>query len=279
MPTLRSVQAIGRTARDALVASGGRVDADAFGTTRYARAKDEVIFFGDVSTAMHPRIVILEETGRFVHGDCVDVDATTPWEPSHSRTTTLIVDALGLAIRALQQHLAIVRPLQGFAMLLMGEVPPFPLDRATDLVRAFARAIEADDMQAIRRAALPLLGLGPGLTPSGDDLVGAALFARRLLTRSSACAPNSTLADELVAVARKTSHPIAAALFADLVTGDTFAPLHELAIACAERDDTRVRSAIHALVRIGSSSGYDMLAGFIIGIGGSAVLPRFGDNG
>ena len=275
---MRSVRAIGRTACDALVASGGRVDANAFGTTRYARAKDEVIFFGDASTAMHPRMVVLEHAGRVVRGDCFDVHATTPWEPPRLRTT-LTGHALDRATRTLQQHLASVRPLQGFAMLLVGEVAPFPLDRATDRVRAFARAIEADDLQAIRRVALPLLGLGPGLTPSGDDLVGAALFARRSLARSSACATNSTLVAELVAAARKTSHPIAAALFADLVTGDTFAPLHELAVACGEPDDARVRSAVHALVRIGSSSGYDMLAGFIIGIGRSAVLPRFKDNG
>lgn len=278
MQPSRSVQTIGRTARDALIASGGRVDANAFGTTRYARAKDEVIFFGDAAAAMHPRMVVLQPAGRVVHGDCFDVHATTPWEPSRLQTT-LTGQALDRATRTLQQHLASVGPLQGFAMLLVDEVPPFPLDRATDLVRAFARGIETDDLQALRRAALPLLGLGPGLTPSGDDLVGAAVFARGSLTPSSACATTSTLVAELVAVARRTSHPIAAALFADLVTGQTFAPLHDLAVACAEGDDAGVRSAIHALVRIGSSSGYDMLAGFIIGIGGSTVLTRLEDNG
>src|SRR5690349_19588317 len=102
MRTSRSVQAIGRTARDALVASGGLVDADAFGTSRYARAKGEVIFFADASTTMHPRMVVLEHAGRVVHGDCFDVRAMTPWEPLRSSTTSLGGGALHSTTRMLR---------------------------------------------------------------------------------------------------------------------------------------------------------------------------------
>ena len=44
-------------------------------------------------------------------------------------------------------------------------------------------------------------------------------------------AEDSTLSDDLISAARRCTHPISAALFADLATGQSFAPLHRLAAA------------------------------------------------
>jgi primosomal protein N' len=78
-------------------------------------------------------------------------------------------------------------------------MPSFPLARALPDVEALAIACAADDADAACRAALPLLGLGPGLTPSGDDLVGAAFFARRALARSASGAVRWSRAGERLA--------------------------------------------------------------------------------
>ncbi len=110
-----------------------------------------------------------------------------------------------------------------------------------------------------------LLGLGAGLTPSGDDFVGGALFARRLVAIGDA-AWEAAVA-QIIAEAAAATHPISARLLADLAAGDGWAPLHDLAGALITHD---VRAALHAareLTALGHTSGWDLLAGFSAGLG------------
>jgi hypothetical protein len=136
-----------------------------------------------------------------------------------------------------------------------------------------ARALRDADAAAVYAAALPLLGLGPGLTPSGDDLVGGALFARQ----ASAISPDQAdrwqvLASRLAAAAQTRSHAIGAALFRDLAHGESFAALHDLAAALRTDAPSDERlDAARAVVGIGHSSGWDMLAGFILGATGNVA--------
>jgi hypothetical protein len=153
--------------------------------------------------------------------------------------------------------------------LLAGQGPAFPLDRAVRDVSALAQAIDRNDAHTACAAALPLLGLGPGFTPSGDDFVGAALFARRLLGMDTAWA---TAVQRLIDAAQTRTHAIGATLFGDLAEAQSFAPLHRLADALAARESPL--PAAHELVAIGHSSGWDMLTGFVVGVAGSAVLQR-----
>src|SRR5216117_3789471 len=65
-----------------------------------------------------------------------------------------------------------------------------------------------------RSTAPALLGLGPGLTPAGDDFTGGAFFARALLARAGivdAAAWQAGASAVRTAAARLT-HPIGAAL-------------------------------------------------------------------
>jgi hypothetical protein len=67
---------------------------------------------------------------------------------------------------------------------------------------------------------------------------------------------------------------VSAALFADLAAGRSFAPLHGIADALRTGDDEAAIRAARSLVAIGHSSGWDMLTGFLIGIGKSADATR-----
>lgn len=164
----------------------------------------------------------------------------------------------------MQRSVVAVQAPEGFGTLLQRRSPQFPLDRAMPWVRALGRAFARDDPDAAFAAARPLLGLGAGLTPSGDDLVGGALFAKRFLDRRQ---PRWTkLGKELSREIRSRSHAVSAALFSDLVAGRSFAPLHEIASALSLGADEDALSAARALVAIGHSSGWDMLAGFLIAI-------------
>ncbi|MFN0317658.1 MAG: DUF2877 domain-containing protein, partial [Burkholderiales bacterium] len=126
-------------------------------------------------------------------------------------------------------------------------------------------------------AAAGLLGFGTGLTPSGDDLVGASLFARRILGRWNE--RWQAVAEELAQLVERRSHRLSASLFRDLVRGQSFAPLHDLAVALVLREDERALHAARQLVSIGHSSGWDMLTGFILGAGGfNTALPTDPSN-
>jgi hypothetical protein len=154
---------------------------------------------------------------------------------------------------------------RGFGWLLVGGTPPFPLDFAIGRVQVLAAAYRSGDTEAVHRASRALLGLGSGLTPSGDDLVGGALFGRRLVADDAR--PWRALGEHLAEEATRASHAISAALLADLAAGASFAPLHALADALAADDDAAARAAAGALVALGHSSGWDMLTGLLVGAG------------
>ncbi|HXH82585.1 MAG TPA: DUF2877 domain-containing protein, partial [Candidatus Tectomicrobia bacterium] len=115
---------------------------------------------------------------------------------------------------------------------------------------------------------MSLVGLGPGLTPSGDDLVGAAFLAHRLLAADPASAGRwRDCAGAVGAAAAALTHPISAVLLGDLLDGLAYEALHDLlaAVRAARPHDALGASA--ALIRIGHSSGWDMLAGVAVGLG------------
>jgi hypothetical protein len=177
-----------------------------------------------------------------------------------------------VACASISRNIAAIGTPTGFGALLAGEPLRFPLDLALARVRTLAAAVRDDDAVAFEAAALPLLGLGLGLTPSGDDLVGACLFARRMRGLDVACevawkAAWEVAAQNLTHAASARSNAISAALFGDLARGAAYAPLHELvaAAACQPAREAALIAAARALTAIGHSSGWDMLTGFIIG--------------
>ncbi|MBI4637597.1 MAG: DUF2877 domain-containing protein [Candidatus Rokubacteria bacterium] len=271
------VTAIGCKAHAALraAASPARV-LSALSESIYLTAGDEIVWLGRVGALLHPRAILTasplpgpDEPLRF------DLDGTRPWKPSRLNLGGPGVHALAGGCRALLGAIESVGAPDGLGTLLVGRIPPFPLDRAPERAAALARACGADDARAAAEAARALLGLGPGLTPSGDDYVGGALFARAVLGGAGACdgAGWRRAAAAVLGRAREATHPISAALLGDLADGEGHAPLHELTTALAS--EAPLEAAVEAarrLTRIGHSSGWDMLAGFTAGILGEVAV-------
>jgi hypothetical protein len=159
---------------------------------------------------------------------------------------------------------------RGLGMLLAGRTPPFPLDACVPHIERLSAALRAADATAVYRAAYPMLGLGTGLTPSGDDLVGAVLFAKRLAARvEGGHEAWETIARRLASDIVERSNEISAALFADLVAGESFASLAALTRALCAADHEAAIAAARMLAPIGHSSGWDMLTGLVLGLTGS----------
>jgi len=258
-----AVLAIGAKARAALAASGGVArPLAAFPDAPYFDAAGEIVWVGARLPAMHPRAVV---TGAPVaRGEPASFDAlpAESWTPSLPRHAGEIAGAS----RRLREKLTALGEPRGFGPLLVGASPAFPLDLAVGRVQAIVVAYGDGDPDAVYRASLALLGLGGGLTPSGDDLVGGALFGRLLVAEDTTAWRE--VGARLAADARRASHVISAALLGDLVAGASFAPLHELAGALAAGDDGAALGSARSLATLGHSSGWDMLSGLVIGVTG-----------
>lgn len=264
---MNSVVAIGAKARAALAASGGIArPLAAFPDAPYFDAAGEIIWVGSRLPARHPRAVLTAQPvarGHEATFGALPGDAWTRALPAPGRVGASAVRAACGRLVAAAEALGAPR---GFGALLVGQAPAFPLDLAVPRVRALAAAYAANDPGSVHAASRALLGLGTGLTPSGDDLAGAALFGRMLVDRRDVW---RGIGAQLAVEARTASHAISAALFADLVAGASFEPLHALADALVTDDDGAAIDAARALGALGHSSGWDMLTGCLIGIRGT----------
>ncbi len=213
-----------------------------FESTHYALWDGRIVWIGDTPHSDHPR------------------NFAKPWQatPAHYEAQTLRKGA-ALAWQTLQTP---TRP--GLLAWLGGEALPFPLNLAHQRLHDLAQALRTQDLSAFEAACLRLLGLGVGLTPSGDDLVGAVLFTLRHAPVPHWQAAMPALRTRISRAAQSASNPISAALLDDLLQGSSYRALHELFDAMHLQQMPAISEAVQGLLRIGASSGGDMLAGVLL---------------
>jgi len=266
------VSRIGEKARRRLAASPRTPTVVAqLSRSLYLDVAGELLWLGPPGSVLHSRAIIAERVpeveARAHLRVSFDLRSARTWAPPPVPRSG--AENMATASRGLLDALGGVGRPEGFGALLIGDRPAFPLDRATDDARAFLAACAAAATPAAAEIAERLLGLGPGLTPAGDDLVGGAFFACRALVEAGAVdgAPWRAAAETIRARAATRTPRISAVLLGDLLDGDAYAPLHDLAIALARGDAPSALDAAGRLVRIGHSSGWDLLAGFLGALG------------
>jgi hypothetical protein len=104
----------------------------------------------------------------------------------------------------------------------------------------------------------PLLGLGPGLTPSGDDFLGGAMVALTCLGMNPL---RERIWATLAPVAATHTNDVSRAHLAAAAEGYGSAPLHNLIDAIVAGDADAMPQRIAALAAIGHTSGWDAMAG------------------
>jgi hypothetical protein len=120
---------------------------------------------------------------------------------------------------------------------------------------AMATIGRLEPLDALQAAARALGGLGPGLTPAGDDALSGILFAFRAMG-------GPTVEAALVAVARSVrTSDLGAAVLEAAAGGFHIEPVHDLVMAAAATDPGAAASAAADLDRFGSSSGADVAYG------------------
>lgn len=257
--------AIGARAANALAQSGGWAQPiAAFPEAPYLRAGDEIIWIGVRARSLHPRMVVLDAPAPLQQPLRIEHSSLVPWTPPVLQLTGAMRTRLIQQTVALHARIRTVAEPRGFGALLVGARPTFPLDLAAARVARFVSALIDNDPEQSERCGGALLGVGTGLTPSGDDLVGAALFARRLIAATEPDRRGAAhLAQRLAVQAVGRTHVISAALFADLAAGASYGLLHDVIDALLHASWDSAVERVRALVAIGHSSGWDMLTGLI----------------
>jgi Protein of unknown function (DUF2877) len=153
-------------------------------------------------------------------------------------------------------------PDEGLARVVFGSLhgssPPTPFRRAARArIEEFEAWLSGALANSIGAAALPegLIGLGPGLTPSGDDfLLGALALLDALAERKA----HGALAHAITSVSPALTSPLSHCFLRAAANGHVGEHLHR---AVSSVISGRVDAAIATIREIGHSSGWDMLAG------------------
>ena len=143
------------------------------------------------------------------------------------------------------------------------EMIPLPeriLEAARENMSKIYLGVQKNDSESIEAAAKRLAGLGPGLTPAGDDfLVG--LMHGLWATRPE---ENATKLSSLIAnTAAPRTHALSAAWLQTAALGDAAEPWHELLEAIAHQDASALKRAAMRILPTGHTSGADALGGFL----------------
>jgi len=125
------------------------------------------------------------------------------------------------------------------------------------------------DISQAARTGKDLVGLGLGLTPSGDDFLGGLLFAADSLKMAypGEFSWEDEVVRDLIDWARTRTHPISHVILHDLALGHGPEPLHEVVRSLLMgRGSECLVAAVSRLLRMGHSSGWDILAGVLTGM-------------
>ncbi len=118
------------------------------------------------------------------------------------------------------------------------------------------------DFPGLQRAIVALCGLGPGLTPAGDDWLAGWLLALHLGEDPRGLADLGSMV--LEAAARTTT--LSRAFLACAAAGEADEDWHALLAALASEAHAQLKELTARILGHGATSGGAMLAGFLAGI-------------
>ena len=215
-----------------------------FESTGYAMQHGRVVWAGKDAGTRHPR------------------DARRPWQPA---PFTGDVQRLRSGAAICIDQIGSLEP-KGLLPWLGGQPLAFPMNHAAARLDAVRTALELDDIERFEAAALRLLGLGQGLTPSGDDFLGGIFFALAHAPRAAWLERLPGVKTRLCSAATSATNVISAALLEDLMQGASYGVLHDLMFALQGDTPEEIETATQALLGLGASSGADLLAGLLLAL-------------
>lgn len=216
----------------------------------------------EVGAAVSCRDSTLDVGGRIRF----DFRAADVWQPHGTLAWTPATLADGLDLLARK---ALLRRPGGLGALLAGlarDSEGATGERGDALLRTARPAIDAlrdwlvctSAGAAVPPPVAALIGLGPGLTPSGDDWLGGAMIALRHFGRPDVA---QRLAEVVLPVAARNTSVISAAYLRCAARGEGSRVLFDALACLAAADEATIDARLDAIDAVGHTSGWDCLAG------------------
>jgi hypothetical protein len=246
-----SAEVVGRAARDTLAAGAGEVCA-VFRRSFYVRLNDRYACIGDASLGRGPLNALVSAFSEPPLGATVMVslESAHPWAPAPASGNARPNLA---ALRAcLDGHV----PEEGLGCVILGVDNALSV-HAQPALEAIERWLAGN---ALGHEAAQLIGLGPGLTPSGDDYLGGVLVALRWVGRG---AQADSLWRWLEPRLSERTSAISAAHLAAAAGGEVHEALHDLLTDLAAWESPDLVPRLSRLDALGHTSGWDALAGIV----------------
>jgi hypothetical protein len=245
---------IGRGPLNAIIASGA-----------WAKLSGAVLLVGSAAR--------IDRRGVRIGRAIIDTTAARLWRPeplANAASRERVADA----VRQLA-HLSSGRtPEDGLAHIVLG-----PATGASPVLARVARPridrlrtwlCECRALPACEEAPpVELLGLGPGLTPSGDDVLCGTLVALRAVGWNDAA---DRLAHAIDRFASAATSPLSRAFLQAAAEGLGAEPLHETIRELLSGRVGTLPGHLQALGRIGHTSGWDALAGAVLVLQASGTI-------
>ena len=191
----------------------------------------------------------------------LELDRVRCWQPPRP-VLPLERDRVARGLASLRAAAACRIPCDGLGFLASGAPSSNPLVPAgLAAARAMTRWIASgafDVRPEGAHALIGLIGLGPGLTPSGDDFLGGALIGLRAFGRGAAA---EALAAHVLPLCEHRTHPVSVAHLRAAAAGFGGEALHECLCAIADGGDPG--ACLDAIASTGHTSGWDALAGVV----------------
>jgi hypothetical protein len=241
----------GRFARAALASGEGEVCA-VFRRSFYLRFGNKYACVGDASLGRGPlnALVLDFKEPNPRESVVVSLENAQSWQAAPPRGEARLNLA---ALRAcLDGHV----PQEGLGCTILGVHNALSV-HAQPALEALERWLAGNTLSA---EAAQLVGLGPGLTPSGDDYFGGVLVALRWLGRA---AHADSLWRWLEARLAGGTNAISAAHLEAAATGEAHEALHEVLECLSAWQVGDLAPSMARLDAVGHTSGWDALAGVV----------------
>ena len=299
-PLLCHARQIGSRAKALLAQPGfsGKVLAVLSTTVYLVSREGEILWMSQEDLPMHRRCILASFRPRsirlgenfYVQGPflrisdevMLDLDPATEWKPpdvgpEHPTPLTVVRPC----VRRLVESATNLENPKGFGQMIpliwslvegnrraISHADPLPAEVCNSILD-LAIACLTFNMAEVARKGRELIGLGPGLTPSGDDFLGGLLFAAHSL--KTAYPQDANWEEEpvmdLINWASTQTHPISRAILSDHAFGHGPKPLHDVVVSLLKgQDPDRTFEGAKRLIEIGDTSGWDILAGMLTGM-------------
>ncbi len=139
---------------------------------------------------------------------------------------------------------------------------------ALTLINPLAESLINTDLSSTLINAKKLAGLGPGLTPSGDDVLVGAMLAAWVIHPQEVAQP---LTEKIAAETASRTTSLSAAWLKSTGKGEAGYLWHDFLNSLLAEDADLIKLTFEKILSVGHSSGADALSGFITTLNGGRL--------